>query len=513
MSQNMNFKTMAVSLCISLTFDRPLISIPTKRTRANSKVRSLLQEGASPWQISADTGERKLLSSPSRVTPPGAAGASTNYSDNFLLEDCTKGGAPISSREPFWKKIPLFEHVSQDEFLNYKWQLANTLRKEEEMAKFLESVIPYDHKSRDDILEGMRTSPMSVSLTPYVLSCMDWTNVSQDPLRKQFLPMHSQRLPDHPMLKFDSLAEQNDSPTPGIVHRYPNKVLFLATSVCPIYCRFCTRSYSVGEETEVLQKHHFIPNKARWQNCFNYITSSPRIEDVLVSGGDIFFLTPEDIEIIGNKLLLIPHIRRIRFATRGLTAAPMRLLSDKRWTNALLNVVEEGRRQGKHVSIQVHFNHPNEITWVTELVALRLFSLGITLRNQSPLLKGVNDSLPTMSALIHKIAYLNIQPYYVFQGDMVKGVEDLRTPLSSILHLERHIQGTISGYYTPKFMIDLPGGGGKRLACSFDYYDPVKGISQFTAPGVKDGLKFLYYDPLHALPTEVQQNWLQGHMP
>lgn len=503
-------------------FDHP--SIQRKCCGIYSKVMIQLhgvpRSIALPWQImNTDIIKRRptlLISSIIKVRKPTifvstVFASSTNYNDSIssLLTD------PISM-EPFWKKIAPFEHISQENFLNYKWQLENSLRKEEEILKFLESVIPSscDYQSiGDDIKQGMQTSPMSVSLTPYVLSCIDWKNVLQDPLRKQFLPMHSQQLLDHPMLTFDSLAEQSDSPVPGIVHRYPSKALFLATSVCPIYCRFCTRSYSIGEETRALQKQHFMPNKSRWQSSFEYIASTSRLEDVVVSGGDTFFLTPQDIELIGNTLLAIPHIRRIRFATRGLTAAPMRFLSDKKWTNALLNVEKRGRQLGKHVSIQVHFNHPNEITWVTKLAAHQLFSLGITLRNQTPLLRGINDSVSTMSLLIRQLAYLNIQPYYVFQGDMVKGVEDLRTPLSVILNLEKHIQGTISGYYCPKFIVDLPGGGGKRLACSFDSYDPMTGISEFSAPGVKGSCKFFYYDPLHALPLDSQQNWLQGHLP
>lgn len=152
---------------------------------------------------------------------------------------------------------------------------------------------------------------------------------------------------------------------------------------------------------------------------------------------------------------------------------------------------------GKQVALHTHFNHPNEITWITEAAARHLFKHGVIVRNQSVVLRGVNDDVATMSSLIRKLAELNIEPYYVYQADMVKGVEELRTPLSSILDLEKHIRGTIAGFMMPDFVVDLPGGGGKRLANSFESYDRHSGLSTWKAPGVADPDKvFEYYDPI-----------------
>lgn len=200
---------------------------------------------------------------------------------------------------------------------------------------------------------------------------------------------------------------------------------------------------------------------------------------------------------IGERLLSIPNVKRIRFATKGLAICPMRILDNSDgWTESFLDLSNRGRRVGKQVAMHTHFNHPNEITWITELAARHLFAHGVTVRNQTVLLRGVNDKLETMSTLIRRLADLNIQPYYVYQSDMVHGVEDLRTPLSTILDLEKNLRGTIAGFMTPSFVVDLPGGGGKRLANSFEAYDKEGGMSTWKSPGVAGDNVFQYFDPV-----------------
>lgn len=229
----------------------------------------------------------------------------------------------------------------------------------------------------------------------------------------------------------------------------------------------------------------------------DHIANTPQIQDVVVSGGDSYYLSAEHLLYIGERLLQMANIKRFRFATKGLAVCPSRILDGADgWTSAFVRLSELGRKQGKQVAMHTHFNHPNEITWVTQVAARYLFERGVTVRNQSVLLKGVNDDLETMSALIRQLADLNIQPYYVYQSDMVKGVEDLRTPLSTILSLEKHIRGTIAGFMMPTFVVDLPGGGGKRLANSFETYDETTGLSTWKAPGVSDPDEtFEYHDP------------------
>ncbi|KAF2808934.1 kama family protein [Mytilinidion resinicola] len=422
---------------------------------------------------------------------------------------------PPCSRQPYWQKIPFWRDVSEEQFLSYRWQVANTIQGTSKLAAFLSNVLPDNiphalpsssrlgHiKTRntliEDVLEGVTKAPMSLRVTPHIMSMIDWNNPLEDAICRQFFPLGSNILPDHPMLTLDSLHEEADSPVPGLVHRYPDKALFLATSVCPVYCRFCTRSYAVGANTDTVAKHSQKPSRKRWEAVFSYIEHTPNITDIVVSGGDAYYLQPEHIMEIGTRLLSIPHIRRIRFASKGLAVCPSRILdTTDTWAAALVALCSQGRQVGKHVALHTHFNHPNEITWVTELAAQCLFEKGVVVRNQTVLLCGVNDNVNTMSFLIRRLADMNIQPYYVYQGDMVRGVEDLRTPLQTILDLEQHIRGTIAGFMTPSFVVDLPGGGGKRLAASYQTYDRESGVSTFVAPSVKGGQKvYKYYDPI-----------------
>ena len=357
-------------------------------------------------------------------------------------------------------------------------------------------------KTRDDFVKdvekGIKMAPMAVRLTPYTLSVADWSDPLNDPIRRQFVPLASTMIPDHPKVGLDSLHEEEMSPVEGLVHRYPDKVLFLATSVCPVYCRFCTRSYAVGSPTESVHKKSRKPMPKRWNKMFEYIEAIPSVQDVVVSGGDAYYLEPHNLRMLGERLLAIPHIKRFRLASKGLAVCPSRVHDDSDdWSQTLVDLSDRGRSMGKQVALHTHFNHPNEITWITEAAARHLFKHGVIVRNQSVVLRGVNDDVATMSSLIRKLAELNIEPYYVYQADMVKGVEDLRTPLSSILDLEKHIRGTIAGFMMPDFVVDLPGGGGKRLANSFESYDRHSGLSTWKAPGVADPDKvFEYYDPI-----------------
>lgn len=191
------------------------------------------------------------------------------------------------------------------------------------------------------------------------------------------------------------------------------------------------------------------------------------------------------------------HIQRFRFATKGLVVSPGRFQANDPWTRELIALSKAGRKMGKQVCLHTHFNHPAEMTWVTEKAANYLFEHGVIVRNQSVLLRGVNDDEDTMTELITKLSSLNVQPYYVYQCDMVKGVEDLRTPLSTILDLEKRIRGRVSGFMMPNFVVDLPGGGGKRLASTAESYDRETGISTWATPGLpgKEDTIYTYHDP------------------
>ena len=276
-----------------------------------------------------------------------------------------------------------------------------------------------------------------------------------DPIRRQFLPMLSEVEPDHPSLVVNSLHEREHSPVTGLVHRYPDKVLFLATSVCPVYCQFCTRSYAVGGDTEQLQKDK-IASANNWGPALDYIRAHPDIEDVVVSGGDSARLKPANLRFLGHALLDIPHIRRIRFATKALAVQPQKFISDTAWMEALVEVVTSARNEFKHVCIHTHFNHPNEVTPTVERAMRILHANGVLVRNQTVLLRGVNNDAATLRELIKKLGRVNIHPYYAYICDMVKGTEHFRIPIHEAQALEKAVRGSTAGFNTPMFIVDTP---------------------------------------------------------
>lgn len=333
---------------------------------------------------------------------------------------------------------------------------------------------------------------------------------------------------------------------------------------------FCTRSYAVGADTDTVTKASLKPTRKRWEEAFAYIESQPGLHDIVVSGGDSYYLMPEHLRLIGERLISIPNIRRFRFASKGLAVAPSRIIDGADgWVDALIDISNMAKKAGKSVALHTHFNHPNEISWVTALASQKLLEAGVMVRNQTVLLRGVNDDFQTMSTLIRKLADHNIFPvctrhtyslsifhtrtlhlipslgcrtylpsrpnspvthlsnikkkqqYYVYLCDMVQKVEHLRTPLQTILDLEAQIRGSIAGFMMPQFVVDLPGGGGKRLACSYRSYDRTTGISTYMAPAVKGRDKenkvYEYYDPMDSLvdggtADELPNLTLRPHM-
>jgi lysine 2,3-aminomutase len=406
---------------------------------------------------------------------------------------------------PWWQKIPAYKDVTEAQFLDHAWQAKSSITK---ISKLLETVQALVSPAFiEDAEQGMKRAPMSVRVSPYMVSLIDWEHAYDDPLRIQFFPLGSRLLPDHPKLDLDSLHEQADAPVPGLTHRYQDKALFLPLDTCPVYCRFCTRSYAIGLDTEEVEKVHLRPNEERWQRAYQYIASRPELEDIVISGGDVYQLRAQQIQEIGEALLAMPNIRRMRFATKGPAVMPQKILTDEAWTDALTRVVEKGRKLHKEVVLHTHFNHPNEITEITKRAMDKLMERGIFVRNQSVLQRGVNDSPATMTLLVKRLGHVNVHPYYVYVHDMVKGVEDLRTSVDTALHIEKHVRGYTAGFNTPTFVVDAPGGGGKRDAHSYEYYDRDTGISVYAAPSVKPGQYFMYFDPLHQLSTHQQRRW------
>lgn len=412
--------------------------------------------------------------------------------------------------DEYWRRIPTYADLSADEFHDHRFQARNSITSLTKLRRVVGDLV--SPSFYDDVALGLQRSTMSLRLSPYVVSLIDWEDPYGDPLRIQFLPVASRFLPDHPELVFDALHEQIDSPVPGLTHRYLDRALFLALDTCPVYCRFCTRSYAVGLDTEDVEKVHFGANRERWEQVFAYVASRPELEDIVVSGGDVANLKAEHMEYIGMTLLEMDQIRRLRFATKGPAIMPQKLVTDDDWVDALSRVVEAGRKRCKEVVLHTHFNHPNEITWISSVGLNRMMRRGITMRNQTVLQRGVNDCPETMRLLVRRLSYVNVQPYYVFVHDMVKGVEDLRTPLATALTLEKEVRGITAGFNTPTFVLDTMGGGGKRDVHSFEHYDRDNGISVFTSPAVRPDELFFYFDPINSLAAEAQERWQDAEL-
>ena len=405
----------------------------------------------------------------------------------------------------FWRAVPAYEHVDEATFLDHIWQGRHSVKTTDELFETIGEIV--DPTFLEDAKEGFRRAPMAVRVSPYMIASIDWTQPYEDPIRRQFIPVASKLLPDHPRLTLDSLHEQDDAPVQGLTHRYVDKVLFLPLQTCPVYCRFCTRSYAIGPDTESVDKAALAKTPEQWKQAFAYIASRPEIEDVVISGGDVYQMAPKNITLIGESLLEIPHIRRMRFATKGPAVMPMKILTDTAWVDALTGVVDKGRTMGKDVVLHTHFNSPNEITEITSRAMNLLFERAITVRNQSVLIRGVNDDPHTMTLLVKRLSWLNVHPYYVYMHDLVKGVEEMRTSIQTSVDLEKHVRGATAGFNTPLFICDAPGGGGKRDVHSFDYYDRANGIAVYSAPSVKPGQSFLYFDPIDTLSPEAQARW------
>ncbi|KAI1755026.1 L-lysine-aminomutase [Xylaria castorea] len=444
------------------------------------------------------------------VTPPTLLG---NHSTPLSGTSRASSTPPLEEPE-FWRQVPTYRNTSDNEFLSWPWNIKNVVETKEKLWDLLDAIIPEQipragnesgmqtrGEFMGDIAGGIRLSTMSVRLMPYIISRINWADPANCPIFRQFVPLRSIMIKDHPYQKLDSLHEREDSPVTGVVHRYPDKALFLPTSVCPVYCVFCTRSYGVGANTDLLVKESFKLTRERLKNAFAYIESQDDIKDIVVSGGDAYYIPPETLEYIGDRLIGMKNIERFRIASKGLAVSPNRFLDiGDPWAESLLRISNKARRAGKHFALHTHFNHPNEISWITEKASRRLSQAGVTVRNQSVLLRGVNDNVSTMSTLIKKLARMLVQPYYVYQCDMVLKVEHFRTPLQTILDMESQLRGSIAGFYMPNFVVDLPEGGGKRLASSFDSYDRDTGVSTFRSPVLtskgKAGKIYKYYDPL-----------------
>ncbi|MBQ6401389.1 MAG: lysine 2,3-aminomutase [Firmicutes bacterium] len=335
-----------------------------------------------------------------------------------------------------WKDIPLFKDVTEEQWNDWHWQVANRLDTVEKIKKVV-NLTPEEEADIEKVMHGFR-----VGITPYYASLMDPDDPGC-PVRMQAVPTLAEtHRGEADML--DPLHEDEDSPAPGLTHRYPDRVLFLITDQCSMYCRHCTRRRLAGE-TDGARSMEDI------NACIDYIKRTPVVRDVLLSGGDALCVEDDVLEYIISELRKIDHVEIVRIGSRTPVVMPQRITDD------LVNMLKKYHP----IWLNTHFNHPKEVTPDAAEACRKLADAGIPLGNQSVLLRGVNDDVHVMRNLVHLCVKNRVRPYYIYQCDLSLGIEHFRTPVSKGIELIEGLRGHTSGYAVPTFVVDAPGGGGK----------------------------------------------------
>lgn len=333
------------------------------------------------------------------------------------------------------KRAAIYADIPDEKWNNWRWQLSNRINTPEEFEK----VIMLTESERKAL---SAPNLFRVDITPYFISLID-PNDPDDPVRKQVVPTAAEMVPFTAMMA-DSLSEDRHSPVPGLVHRYPDRVLMLITTQCASYCRYCTRSRIVGDPSATF-------SRAEFEMQIDYLKHTPQVRDVLLSGGDPLVLAPKILEEILGCLREIPHIEIIRIGTRVPVFLPMRV------TQELTDMLQKFHP----LWMNIHVNHSNEITAELAEACDRLTRAGIPLGNQSVLLAGINDNVHVQRQLVQDLVRIRVRPYYLYQCDLVEGAGHFRTPVAKGIEIMEGLRGHTSGYAVPTYVIDAPGGGGK----------------------------------------------------
>jgi lysine 2,3-aminomutase len=333
------------------------------------------------------------------------------------------------------RRARAFGDVPEAQWNDWRWQLSHRLNTAEE----IERIFPLTESERT----ALNASDLfRVDVTPYFISLIRPDDPA-DPIRRQVIPTAAELVPFTAMME-DSLAEDRHSPVPGLVHRYPDRVLMLVTTQCASYCRYCTRSRIVGDASAQF-------TRAEFDAMFDYIERTPQIRDVLLSGGDPLTLAPGLLEELIARLRAIEHVEIIRIGSRVPVFLPMRV------DEALCSTLAKYHP----LWLNIHVNHPNEITPELAAAADRLSRAGIPLGNQSVLLAGVNDCVHIQRRLVQDLLRIRVRPYYLYQCDLVEGAGHFRTPVAKGIEIIEGLRGHTSGFAVPQYVIDAPGGGGK----------------------------------------------------
>jgi lysine 2,3-aminomutase len=333
------------------------------------------------------------------------------------------------------RRAPLYQNVPDEKWNDWRWQLSHRLNTIADFEKLL--------RLTDSERKALSTSGLfRVDITPYFASLIN-PDDPDDPVRRQVVPTADEITPFTGMME-DSLAEDRHSPVPGLVHRYPDRVLMLVTTQCASYCRFCTRSRIVGDP--VANFSH-----ADFDMQIDYLKRTPQVRDVLLSGGDPLTIAPAILEELLGRLREIPHIEIVRIGTRVPIFMPMRV------TDELCDMLQKYHP----LWLNIHVNHPNEITAELAQATDKLSRAGIPLGNQTVLLAGINDCVHIQRKLVQDLVRIRVRPYYLYQCDLVEGAGHFRTPVAKGIEVMEGLRGHTSGFAVPTYLIDAPGGGGK----------------------------------------------------
>lgn len=334
------------------------------------------------------------------------------------------------------RKNKYFPDVLDKDWEDWHWQVRNRIKSVTELEKYID----LSEKEKSDITKVL--SKFRMAITPYFLCLID--NENPDcPIKKQAIPsIYEMNVGFNDML--DPLAEDTDSPVQGLTHRYPDRVLFLITDMCSMYCRHCTRRRFAGQHDQKMPED-------RITQAIEYIRKTKEVRDVLLSGGDALLVSDEILEDIIRRLREIDHVEVIRIGTRTPVVLPQRI------TNDFVNMLKKYHP----IWLNTHFNHYDEITKESKAAIDRLADAGIPLGNQSVLLRGVNDSVEIMKTLVQRLVQIRVRPYYIYQCDLSLGIEHFRTPVSKGIEIIEGLRGHTSGFAVPTFVVDAPGGGGK----------------------------------------------------
>ena len=331
-----------------------------------------------------------------------------------------------------------FPLATPAEWADWRWQLRNRVRTRED----LERVIALTADERTAI--ERHTGPLPFAITPYYLGLLDPDN-PEHALRRTMIPVTDEYL-HGPGEAEDPLGEDRDSPVPGIVHRYPDRVLFLVANSCASNCRYCTRSRMVENPDS-----SSIFFQSQWEQAIAYIDAHPEVRDVLLSGGDPLTLSDEKLDWLLSRLRRIPHVEFLRIGTKVPVVLPQRI------TASLTRTL----KRFHPLWMSIHVTHPEELTPETVEACARLADAGIPLGSQTVLLSGINDTVETMTRLMHGLLKARVKPYYLYQCDPIVGSSHFRTSVQKGLDIIQGLRGHTSGYAVPSYVIDAPGGGGK----------------------------------------------------